>query len=115
MRRNLDKLNANDYFINEPQIFHKLRGLRNLLTSQSFEREIASQVDRPISYKARRFFTKREVDFFSRDDKQRYIQTKENRKLSLTTRYPIPHTELNQDLFDDDSHRSSKATFEQNT
>src|SRR5262249_16860959 len=79
MRRNLDKLNANDYFINEPQIFHKLRGLRNLLTSQSFEREIASQVDRPISYKARRFFTKREVDFFSRDDKQRYIQTKENR------------------------------------
>jgi uncharacterized protein len=115
MRRNLHEISASDYFASEPQIFRKLQGLRSLLTSRSFERDIASHIDGPIAYKVRRFFTKQEADFFAREDKRRYIQTKQDCTLSLTAKAHASNVKLNQDLFDDDSHRASKATFGHNT
>ena len=43
MRRHLDEVTPEDYFVTEAYIFRKLRGLRDLLTSRSFEAQILSQ------------------------------------------------------------------------
>ena len=101
MRLNLDAVSLDDYFVTEAQIFRKLPGLRDLLTSRSFENEIMRQVNTPISFTARRFYIEPSADFFERDDTDRYRQTKEHCTLlphRINTEEPVG---LIQDLFDD--------------
>ena len=101
MRRNLDAMSPDDYFVTEAQIFHKLPGLRDLLTSRSFENEILRQVNRPISYTARRFYIEPSADFFARDDTDRYRQSKERCTLLPHRSDAVEPVGLIRDLFDD--------------
>jgi hypothetical protein len=102
MRRHLDQLTRFDYFLTEAQMFRKLRGLQRLLTSRSFETEVMRELDASISYKVRRFFIDSKGDFFGRDDRNRYQQTKDDRILLPRGIDVLDTTELKQDLFDDD-------------
>jgi uncharacterized protein len=111
MRRHIGQLTEHDYFATETQIFGKLVGLRRLLRSKTFESEIASLFDRPIAYKARRFFVDAQGDFFRWEDTKRYQQTKNDCNLSPLNLNVEAAAEIEQDLFDDDSHRPSEGAF----
>jgi hypothetical protein len=102
MRRHLAQLSASDYFTTENHIFRTLRGLRELLTSPSFESEVNQHLDRAIHYQARRFFIEASGDFFARDDRARYRETKQDRLLTLERLRPVEVQELRRDLLDED-------------
>jgi HD superfamily phosphohydrolase len=102
MRRHLSELSAADYFTTESHIFRTLRGLRELLRSRSFESEVRRYFDRSIRYKARRFFVEPSADFFAREDRARYQQTKEDRLLMPEELTVVEVEELRRDLFDED-------------
>lgn len=101
MRRHLDAMTHDDYFITEEDLFRKLPGLRDLLTSPSFESEIMRQMDRPIRYTVRRFFIDPSADFFARDDKGRYQQSKKRGTLPHHRSRAVEPVGLIRDLFDD--------------
>jgi hypothetical protein len=82
MLLNLNQLCPEDYFTTETHMFRLLPGLRQLLTSRSFDVDVNQYIDSPISYKARRFFIKPNGDFFAREDRVRYQQCKEERVLT---------------------------------
>lgn len=101
LRRHLNDVSASDYFVTEKIIFRKLPGLRELLTSQSFEGDIMQQIDRPIRYTVRRFFIDPSADFFVRNDWGRYKQKKEEKTLFSDRSNVIEPIGLIRDLFDD--------------
>ena len=103
MRRHLDVMTHDDYFITEGDIFRKLPGLHDLLTSPSFKSEIMRQMDRPIWYTVRRFYIDPSADFFARDDTGRYQQSKERCTLSPHRSRDEEAVGLTRDLFDDHS------------
>jgi HD superfamily phosphohydrolase len=116
MRRHLDKLTRDDYYLTEAQIFRKLRGLRQLLTSRSFEARVMNELHEKIMYKARRFFIDPSSDFFARDDNARYKQTKHEEVLLPGGADFLQSTKLTQDLFDDDrGDRPSEAILRSQT
>jgi hypothetical protein len=117
MRRHLGELSAADYFSTENQIFHILRGLRELLTSRSFEVNIKRYLDRPVRYRDRRFFVESSADFFAREDWARYRQTKEDRVVIPEDLTSAEVEEVRRDLFDEDnsSNRSGKRTQREGT
>ena len=75
--RKENRVNADDFFSTEADVFKKTCGLRERLTDPNFYDLIVSELSEPIPYKNRRFFVKRDTDFFSREDFARYRQTKE--------------------------------------
>jgi hypothetical protein len=102
-RRSESRINTDDYYSTEAEIFRKLPGLRELLIDPNYDHLIASKLTDPIKFKHRRFYVDSSADFFSRDDSKRYKQTKESLVYSLKA--PLT-TEHEQDLFDG-SHRKS--------
>ncbi|HMK79992.1 MAG TPA: HD domain-containing protein [Xanthobacteraceae bacterium] len=111
MRANLDKVSMDDYFASEVDIFRKFPGLREALTSRTFEFELMQSLEGPIAYKARRFAIDFEADFFARADRARYKQRKEERHLLPREIEGTRTVELKQDLFDDDSDRAREGAF----
>jgi HD superfamily phosphohydrolase len=111
MRRHLNKITVNDYFLTETQMFRKLPGLQKLLTNPLFEAEVMRQLDESILYKIRRFFIDPNADFFQRNDVRRYRQIKEDKVLLPRRTDVVKRTELKQDLFDDDGDRSGEAAL----
>jgi hypothetical protein len=82
MLHHLTRLRPEHYFTTESQMFHLLPGLRQLLTSRSFDVDVSNYIDSPIAYKARHFFIEPNTDFFAREDRVRYQQCKEERVLT---------------------------------
>jgi putative nucleotidyltransferase with HDIG domain len=82
-RRNLKSLEAADYFTDEDALFRKLPGLRQLLTSPDFASEATEYLPETINYTERRFLVDRSADFFSRDDRSRYFQTRKPMTLNV--------------------------------
>jgi len=103
MRHHINNLGPEDYFSTEENIFNKLPGLRSLLTNPNFESMVTKYVGGTISYKLRRFIVDQAGDFFARDDKSRYRQTRTTSTVEI--RLPdftdAPSTE---DLFGDQGH-----------
>jgi len=95
--RKENRVNADDYFSTEADLFKKLFGLRKILTDPNFDSLTVPQLSEPIPYKNRRFFVQRDADFFSRDDFKRYRQTKELLKFGPQA---SQRAEFEQDLFD---------------
>ena len=89
MRRNPENIKASDYFGSEDQIFRKLPGLLQLLTSPSFESDIFKLLDAPITFSSRRYFVDQDTDFFARRDLQRYRQERRQQLL-----YPSANPEF---------------------
>jgi uncharacterized protein len=99
MHRHLNDLRKEDYLGTEEQIFRKLPGLRKLLTRRSFEAELTRLLDKPIAYKARRFFIEPRSDFFAHDDRGRYQQVKFDRVLLPRGETEDSAAQLERDLF----------------
>lgn len=85
---NISCLNRNDYFLTERQIFRKIPELKNLLLKFELRSRAIHNETHEIAYKARFFSVDRRFDFYSRDDKARYRQRKEDRVM----RAPDPAT-----------------------
>ena len=83
LRRNLHRINLNTYFGTESGMFRRLPGLRPILTSRSFRKEVAQMVDEPVHYIARDYFIDHNGDFFARRDKFRYQVSRRRRTLKL--------------------------------
>jgi hypothetical protein len=76
-------LTKQDFFKTEKALFAKLPKLRHVLKiCRSPSSEMLS-VFEPISYKERSFHIDADADFFERDDKRRYWQSKKEKILSL--------------------------------
>ena len=76
MHRRLAAFSAADVLSTEDAIFRKLPGLRPLLRSPGFAREVGAVLDTAIRFKARRFEVDPCGDFFARDDETRYRQSR---------------------------------------
>lgn len=105
MRANLGKILAVDYYGTEDIMFRKLPGLKQLLSSPSFEAEIGQMVSGPVTYIARTFFVDAKYDFFSRMDKERYKQVRESAVLEIRST-PFDGSDMTKDLFDEHCVRS---------
>jgi hypothetical protein len=99
MRLHLNGIERADYFSTEDQMFRKLPGLIQLLTSPSFEADIIERLQVPITFKSRRFFVDTCTDFFAREDKHRYKQDKHERTLQLRDRIETAESLSKRDLF----------------
>ncbi|HYW15469.1 MAG TPA: HD domain-containing protein [Allosphingosinicella sp.] len=73
-RANLSKLNKEDFFSTETSLFRKLPTLRPLLLDRGRLAALAEEVS--IRYKVREFTVSPDGDFFTREDKARYVQRK---------------------------------------
>jgi putative nucleotidyltransferase with HDIG domain len=103
-RRHLKNLEASDYYTDEDTLFRKLPGLRRLLTSPDFLSEAPQFLPENIHYTERRFLIDRTADFFSREDRERYIQTRNPKiKNVLGHRNKAIATQAKGDLFSDES------------
>lgn len=76
---NISHLKRSDYFLTEAQMFRRIPELKNFLFHSELNQRISDNVDDEIAYKARRFSVDAQFDFFSRDDKCRYTQKKEEK------------------------------------
>ena len=103
MRRRLERFSAGDFYATEAALFRKLPGLRALLTSQDFDRDVKQDLDATLAFKARRFTVDPAGDFFARQDKLRYRQTKAESRLVLRPTDLGAERPLSRDLFDDDA------------
>ncbi len=74
MHRHLAAFSAADVLSTEDVVFRKLPGLRRLLLSPGFSREVGTVLDTAIRFKVRRFEVDPRGDFFTRDDETRYRQ-----------------------------------------
>lgn len=112
MRDNINRVKMENYFSTENHMFRLLPGLRELLTSRTFENHILSLLDRPISFKARNFYVDSHGDFFLRQDKLRYRQRRIERFLPPKRMVKtVDVLELERGLFDEDSLRSCERVF----
>lgn len=108
MRSNLKNITMDDYFVEETDIFRKLPGLRELLISPLFESRMR-QIDQPVHYKVRQFFINPHADFFSRDDKGRYQQSKKECIISPDNSNTGESIKSERGLFDDFSDYSGET------
>lgn len=99
MRRTIASFSRDDYFLTEPQMFKRLPGLREILTSRSFIEEACEHLEFPITHPVRRFFINPSANFLARDDAERYLQKRESRRLGRV-RAKIESSEgIGRDLF----------------
>ncbi len=101
--QNRSYVQATDYFTTEEQLFRKLPGLRQLLISPDFASQASLHVPETVSFRRRRFFVDEAVDFFERNDRARYSQTKELASLTVRLAEFQGRPPLTGDLFGDGS------------
>ena len=112
MRNQIDRLNKDDFYATEDQIFRKLPELREMLTSRMFPLNLLTAGPKSIPYVARRFFVDPDGEFFSRDDRSRYRQLRHACTVTLQNTNPIHSREnMKRDLFDDPINKTSKKTL----
>ena len=81
MRRNIERIDRDCFFTTEGEIFRKTPGLRELLTSATFESEVVRIVDEPVRYRERCYYVDADGDFFGRRDDVRYRHSRVERAL----------------------------------
>jgi len=109
LRRRLRQISVADFYISEQRFFRKFPGLLELLSSPFFEADASTIIDKNVTYTARRFSVREASDFFKRDDRNRYEQTKLKRLMSAPEAHNLFY-ESEGDLFGyvDRSHRARK-------
>ena len=83
LRRNLDDVDVDCYFLTEPNFFRRLPCLRALLASHEFESNVLRLIDEPIRYRNRNYYIDPAGDFFARCDDARYKHSRNIQVLSL--------------------------------
>lgn len=101
MRQTIERFSRDDYYTTEQALFRKLPGLRALLTSPTFRGEAERRLDVAIGYKARGFFVDPAGDFFGRQDKARYRQTRTEARIMPRRAGSDAVENVSRDLFDD--------------
>jgi len=81
--KSLHKLSRDDYFASEQSFFKKVPEVRRLLRSRIARRAENLPKGESVSYKFRSFYVHSTSDFFSREDCNRYRQTKVDGVLSI--------------------------------
>lgn len=100
MRQHLGVLVRDDYFSTEDAIFRKLPGLRDLLRTQTFGDLVRTSIGEVIEVRKRRFFVDPTGDFFRREDRRRYSQTRKREMMPVEPRVTEVIFEMG-DLFGD--------------
>ena len=107
LRRSIEYIGLDCYFGTETELFRRLPGLRELLTSHTFEDEMIRMLDEPVHYRDRNYYIDRDGDFFARRDGIRYRHSRTDRLLELkdTPRLVAAETENEQQgaFFDDNT------------
>ena len=83
LRRHVKHIGIEDYFRTERNIFRKLPGLRELLSSPLMEQKATELVSGPIYHVRRTYYIDQSADFFHWEDAARYRQKKHIGKLPL--------------------------------
>lgn len=101
--RNPEYINLENYFDSEAMLFRKLPGLRELLKSNSFEKEITRMIEEPVSYWDRDYYIDPKGDFFTRQDSVRYRHSRNIATLQLQDLSGLATTKtgFQGELFDD--------------
>ncbi|WP_375267826.1 HD domain-containing protein [Phenylobacterium sp.] len=94
---NISRLSRSDYFLTEKQLFGKVPELRELFMNFRWRAGVTRGSARSIPYKARRFSVDHRFDFFSRNDRCRYTQRREDRVMEIPD--PVIAGELPQPRF----------------
>ena len=106
-RRNSKHIDIECFFGTETGIFRKLPGLRELLTSKTFDDDIVRIIDEPVIFRDRDYYVDQNGDFFSRRDDVRYRHSRSDRVLALEKTLGITATrtaiEQQGAFFDDDA------------
>ena len=79
----ISRLERNDYFLTETQIFKKIPDLKKLLIDFDLRSRGNQTTVEDIHYTARIFSVDNQFDFYSRNDKGRYSQRKEDRVMRV--------------------------------
>ena len=106
LRRNIGRIERDSFFATEAEIFRRTPGLRELLTSITFEQEMVRVIDEPVHYRERHYFVDRHGDFFGRCDDIRYRNDRIDRVLAFDTISDLDTTEKEngkQGVFFDDN------------
>ena len=93
LRRNIGRVDRDSFFATEAEIFRRTPGLRELLTSTTFEQEMVRMLDEPVCYRERHYFVDRCGDFFGRLDYIRYRNNRIDRVLEFDTISDVAMTE----------------------
>ena len=107
MRRNISRIDRNCLYTTENEIFRRIPGLRELLTSVTFESEMMRMTDEPVRYRERHYYVDRDGDFFGRRDDVRYRHSRVDRALALGNVTAV--------AVDDNSKGKQGALFDGNT
>ena len=106
LRRNLARIDLDSYFGTEDRLFQKLTGLRSLLTSHTFEKEVICLINEPVLYSARSYYIDQNGNFFDRQDDVLYRNDRSKRVLTFEAPIDPMMVEatgsLQGGLFDDD-------------
>ena len=101
----IDKIDSTWFFIDENELFHRLDGLRELLSSDSFESRARHHASGEIPFTKRNYFVDESGDFFAREDTLRYRNTRCRTALSWDApdddRFDDIEDKAQKDLFDD--------------
>ena len=82
-KSSLMRLSAGDFLSTERRIFEKVPELRAILSRTYSEAALRDRLPPEVAYEERRFVVDPEGDFFDRQDRRRYRQTKAMRTLAL--------------------------------
>lgn len=107
LRRNPEHIHLDCYYGTEAGLFRKLPGLRELLTCNTFRRDVGHMLDGKLFYRSRHYYVDEDGDFFAREDETRYRHRRSSCNLEVETAAGLKTankaTELQGALFDEDT------------
>ena len=83
LRRNPVHIHLDCYYGTENGLFRRLPGLRELLTRQTFRRDVELMIDAPVKYRSRHYYIDEDGDFFARQDETRYRHSRSSCTLAV--------------------------------
>ena len=83
LRRHPEHIHLDCYYGTENGLFRRLPGLRELLTCETFRKDVAPMLDGAIHYRSRHYYIDEAGDFFARQDEARYRHDRTGCTLSV--------------------------------
>ena len=93
LRRSPEHIHHDCYYGTENDLFRRLPGLRELLTSRLFRQEMVLMLDEPVHYRSRNYYIDKCGNFFAQQDSVRYRHSRSNRTLAVEQSLGLAATE----------------------
>ena len=107
LQGNPEHIHLDCYYGTETGLFRKLPGLRELLTCNTFRRDVGHMLDGKLFYRSRHYYVDEDGDFFAREDETRYRHKRSSCTLEVETAAGLKTAnaaiELQGALFDEDT------------